>query len=116
MVCKFSEVVEKLAREEEPHPARLHFAQTNVDAVYTKKSNEQRERNFHSTNRDHNLTQATLTNALKHKYIVRSRHSTLGNEKFIPVNKFEASQAVLRPAIHIDGPDHKDTSHIESIK
>ena len=25
-VCKFSEVVEKLAREEEPHPARLHFA------------------------------------------------------------------------------------------
>lgn len=39
-VCKFSEVVEKLAREEEPHPARLQFAQTNVDAVYMKKGSE----------------------------------------------------------------------------
>ena len=117
-VCKFSEVVEKLAREEEPHPARLQFAQTNVDAVYMKKGSDKGLRNFHSTGRteSQNLTQATLTASLKHKYIVRSRHATLGSEKFLPVNKFEASKAVLRPSIHIDGPDFKDTTNMDSLK
>lgn len=117
-MCKFSEVVEKLAREEEPHPARLHFAQTNVDAVYTKKGSDKGERSYHSTGRNQaqNLTQATLTSSLKHKYIVRSRHATLGSEKFVPVNKFEASKAVLRPSIHIDGPDTRDTTHQESMR
>lgn len=40
----------------------------------------------------------------------------MGSEKFIPVNKFEASKAVLRPPIHIEGLDIKDTSHIDSVK
>lgn len=53
---------------------------------------------------------------MKHKYIVRSRHSTIGSNPFIPVNRFEAATSVLRPAIHVDGPDIKDFSNLYSSK
>ena len=49
---------------------------------------------------------------MKHKYIVRSRHATLGTEKFIPVNKYQAAQSVLRPPIHDDGPDFRNIDHL----
>ena len=35
-VCKFSEVVEKLAQDEEPHPARLQFTMQSQMETHSK--------------------------------------------------------------------------------
>ena len=45
----------------------------------------------------------TLTSSIKHKYIVRSRHTALCGEKFVPVNKSQAKCDVLKKPVHDDG-------------
>jgi hypothetical protein len=56
-----------------------------------------------------------MTHALKNKYIVRSRHNTLGTQRFIPVNKFEAQKSVMRPTIYIEA-DFKDVEKLDPQK
>lgn len=55
---------------------------------------------------------STMSAALKNKYIVRSRHGILGQDRFVPVNKDEAKMMVKKPIVHDSGPpinnDEKD--------
>lgn len=48
-----------------------------------------------------------MSAALKNKYIVRSRHSVLCQDKFVPVNPIESRQFVQKPFIHDDGEAEK---------
>jgi len=41
-----------------------------------------------------------MSAALKNKYIVRTRHSVLGRDKFIPVNPTEGKRDVEKEFIH----------------
>ena len=46
---------------------------------------------------------STLSSSVKHKYIVRSRHTALCSDKFMPVNKSQAKAEVKKETIHDDG-------------
>ena len=41
-----------------------------------------------------------MSAALKNKYIVRTRHSVLGRDKFVPVNPAEGKKDVEKEFIH----------------
>lgn len=100
-VCRFSEVVEKLAQDEDPHPARSKYGSP---------------RGSDGAERD-SLQQPTFSHTLKHKYVVRSRHKSLANDRFVPSNRYEAARNVLRkknyddadfiPSTELD--DHRNT-------
>jgi hypothetical protein len=59
-----------------------------------------------------NIAKPTLAASVKHKYIVRSRHDALCEERFIPVNKIEAKKEVEKPVIHDDGEPFPDESRM----
>ena len=51
-------------------------------------------------NTNGSFSKPTLSKAIKTKYIVRSRHEILCNERFIPVNKTQAKSEVKNQIIH----------------
>ena len=59
-------------------------------------SNGNKRRNF-------SHDKSTLSSSVKHKYIVRSRHTALCGDKFVPVNKSQAKAEVKIGTIHDDG-------------
>jgi hypothetical protein len=83
---KFSEVVYSLAQEEEPHQTRANFNAAGGTTTY--------EGTTKPVIRCEAMKKATLTSAMKDKYIVRTRHQKIGGEKFIPVNAVEAKRTV----------------------
>lgn len=56
-----------------------------------------------------------MSAALKNKYIVRSRHSVLCNDRHVPVNREEAKDMVRKPCLHDNGPDPKNVDHEISV-
>lgn len=56
-----------------------------------------------------------MSAALKNKYIVRSRHTILCNDRIIPVNREEAKDMVAKPYQHDNGPDPKNIDHDMSV-
>ena len=101
-LIKFSDVVYKLAQEEEPHPARISFLET----LKQKEKRAARKQNSTVTldsKTNHEAEQAmrnTLVSSLKDKYIVRSRFNTLGNPQFKPPNPGEAKEKLKSQVIH----------------
>lgn len=59
-----------------------------------------------------NIAKPTLAASVKHKYIVRSRHEQLCQDRFIPVNKSEAKGEVAKEVIHNDGEPMPDESRL----
>ena len=104
-VVKFSEIVEKLAQEEEPFPGRAQMAQTQAGPISTSnRSVEGRTQSLQpATNRSSNAGQSTLSSSIKTKYIVRSRHNELTAMRFLPVNSAQARQSVKKDFIHDAG-------------
>lgn len=56
------------------------------------------------------LTRSTLTNSIKTKYIVRSRHSELARNRFVPVNSSQARGMIKKDIIH-DAGEPKRVDH-----
>ena len=59
---------------------------------------------------------STLSQSVKHKYIVRSRHTSLCNDRFMPVNKSQAKSMVKKETIHDDGEPIKDDAFQRSLQ
>ena len=59
---------------------------------------------------------STLTSSIKHKYVVRSRHTALCGEKFMPVNKSQAKHDVLKRCVHDDGEAKPDETFQKSMQ
>ena len=59
-----------------------------------------------------NIAKPTLSASVKHKYIVRSRHDQICQDRFIPVNSVQARYEVKTPCIHNDGEPIPDESRI----
>ena len=108
-VVKFSEIVEKLAQEEEPFPARAQMQSMQVrpaDGSGTASHNslEDRSRSLNvGNNRANNAAKSTLSSSIKTKYIVRSRHNELTAVRFLPVNSSQARSMVRKDMIHDAG-------------
>jgi len=56
-----------------------------------------------------------MSAALKNKYIVRSRHTVLCNDRMMPVNREEAKDMVSKGCIHDNGPDPRNLDHDISV-
>ena len=89
-VTKFSEVVEKLAQEEEPFPARAQFNEESTINRNSGTNFEDRSKSLnvssHARSRSINVAKPTMSASIKTKYIVRSRHAELTQSRFMPVN------------------------------
>ena len=119
-------MVQKLAKEEEPYQQR--FISVNDKGNESPRSNSKKNRTEQSR-RAGDVAQGglyargsrrsptgclvgeqTMSAALKNKYIVRSRHSVLCQDRFVPVNKDEAKLMVKKPTVHDNGVDQRDAA------
>ena len=112
-VTKFSEVVEKLAQEEEPFPARAQFNEESTINRNSGTNFEDRSKSLnvssHARSRSINVAKPTMSASIKTKYIVRSRHAELTQSRFMPVNSVQARSQVRKECIHDSGmPIRKD--------
>ena len=126
-MVNFSGVVEKLAMEEEPFPARAQLMMTqnaNMHATGEQSKGAHHSRTLSHTNFDdrskslqidtkhqpparssvmNTIAQPTLSASIKTKYIVRSRHNELTTNRFLPVNGSQARSQVRTETIHDAG-------------
>ena len=109
-VVKFSEIVEKLAQEEEPFPARAQMlamqkpANAEQQAQGNSRAVDERSKSLQvGLSRSSNAIKSTLSSSIKTKYIVRSRHNELTSVRFLPVNSKQARQQVAKTTIHDSG-------------
>ena len=122
-VVKFSEVVEKLAMEEEPFEGRRQFEQTQSQLKKQNSRNgggafEDRSKSLNSASLKGNLgnaSKSTMSASIKTKYIVRSRHSELTSSRFIPVNRSQARDTVKGEVIH-DAGEPKRNDYEDMMK
>lgn len=56
-----------------------------------------------------------MSAALKNKYIVRSRHTVLCNDRMMPVNMNEAKDMVAKARVHDHGTDPRNLDHEMSV-
>lgn len=112
-VVKFSEVVEKLAQEEEPFLGRSQYEETQSQIKKSGRASgfEDRSKSMTVSSMRGNLGNAgksTMAASIKTKYIVRSRHNELTTNRFIPVNSVEAKNTVKKEIIHDVGEPRRN--------
>ena len=59
---------------------------------------------------------STLSHSVKNRYIVRSRHQAICNDRFMPVNRSQAKSMVKKETIHDDGEPSRDDAFYRSMQ
>ena len=82
-ITQFSDVVYRLAQEQEPHRARVNYARQGTPP-------ESKETEEKAPLESPFMRQKTLSNSVKDKYVVRSTHQQIGSLKFYPTSSMDA--------------------------